>query len=91
MSRHFRSGVPEPKIPRRFLGAIDRERGGNSPLLPALSLACGELVEPWKGPLFVFLQETVAFIFSTCIRVEKLTPHLHFLRDLRVLLFKTLL
>jgi hypothetical protein len=72
MSRHFRSGVPEPKIPRRFLGAIDRERGGNSPLLP----------------LLVFLQETVAFIFSTCIHVEKLTPHLNFLRDLRVLLFK---
>jgi hypothetical protein len=26
-----------------------------------------------------FLQETVAFIFSTCTRVEKLTPHLYFL------------
>jgi hypothetical protein len=35
-----------------------------------------------------FLQETVAFIFSACTRAEKLTPHLHFLRDLRVLLFK---
>jgi hypothetical protein len=27
-------------------------------------------------PLNIFLQETVAFIFSTCTRVEKLTPHL---------------
>ena len=26
-------------------------------------------------PLLVFLQETVALIFSTCTRVEKLTPH----------------
>jgi hypothetical protein len=34
------------------------------------------------------LQETVAFIFSACTRAEKLTPHLHFLRDLRDLLFK---
>jgi hypothetical protein len=39
---------------------------------------------------FLCLQETVAFIFSACTRAEKLTPHLHFLRDLRVLLFKTL-
>jgi len=30
-------------------------------------------------PLDVFLQGTVAFIFSTCTHVEKLTPHLHFL------------
>jgi hypothetical protein len=29
-------------------------------------------------PLFAFLQETVAFIFSACTRAEKLTPHLHF-------------
>jgi hypothetical protein len=41
-------------------------------------------------PLKEFLQKTVAFIFSTCTRVEKLTPHLHLLRDLGVLLFKTL-
>jgi hypothetical protein len=35
-----------------------------------------------------FFRETVAFIFSACTRAEKLTPHLNFLRDLRVLLFK---
>jgi hypothetical protein len=29
-------------------------------------------------PLYAFLQETVAFIFSACTRAEKLTPHLHF-------------
>jgi hypothetical protein len=41
-------------------------------LLPALSLACGELVEPSKGPLNVFLQETVAFILVTCTRVNEI-------------------
>jgi hypothetical protein len=30
---------------------------------------------PFLLPLHVFLQEAVAFIFSTCNRVEKLTPH----------------
>jgi hypothetical protein len=49
-----------------------------------------ELVTIPLLPLNAFLQETVAFIFSTCTRVEKLTPHLHFLRDLCVLLFKPL-
>jgi hypothetical protein len=55
-----------------------------------------ELVTIPLLPLKEFLQETVAFIFSTCTHVEKLTPHLHFftlslsngLRELCVLLFK---
>jgi hypothetical protein len=38
-----------------------------------------------------FFLETVAFIFSACNRAEKLTPQLHFLRGLRVLLFKILI
>jgi predicted Zn-dependent protease with MMP-like domain len=71
---------PDPKIPHRLHGAIPGERGDHSCLLPALSLS--------KGPLNVFLQGTVAFIFSTCTHVEKLTPHLFFLRELCVLLFK---
>jgi hypothetical protein len=37
-----------------------------------------------------FFKETVAFIFSACTRAEKLTPHLHYLRDLCDLLFKFL-
>ncbi len=53
---------PEPKIPHRLHGAIPGERGDHSYLLP----------------LNVFLQGTVAFIFSTCTHVEKLTPHLIF-------------
>ena len=81
MTRHFRSGVPESKIPRRFLEAIPRERGGvykNSS--PALSDV--------EGSLYELLQETVAFILSTCIRVEKLTPHLYYFSMAAVILAK---
>jgi hypothetical protein len=38
--------------------------------------------------MFSTPSRTRGVYFSACTRAEKLTPHLHFLRDLRVLLFK---
>ena len=60
------------------LSTLLRERGGISDnSSPALSDVEGPALSDVEGFLYEFLQETVAFIFSTCIRVEKLTPHLY--------------
>jgi hypothetical protein len=59
-------GVPASIIPATPLGVIQRERGEDGIIWMSPSTGCFPL------------QETVAFILSTCTRVEKLMPHLYF-------------
>jgi hypothetical protein len=73
------SGVPELKMPPRFLG------GGNSQkeerfsvlshlLLPALSSACGELAEPVEGLLELLRKGLREFHPAQRIRVNLRDP-----------------
>jgi predicted nuclease of predicted toxin-antitoxin system len=72
--RHFCSGVPEPKIPRRFLGGMQEEGGAPTSLAKAILLLIFSLLSPFMAP------RNRCGIFNSGTPEFKIPQHLHGIR-----------